>query len=78
MHIKKKIKIDILKNKEKRIKDTVDHLKKKKSKFELLDLRKQYYEKSGKELMNLHIEKAFDKSLKEIRKELKNNNITLF
>ena len=56
----------------------MDHLKKKKSKFELLDLRKQYYEKSGKELMNLYIEKAFDKSLKEIRKELKNNNITLF
>ena len=48
----------------------MDHLKKK-SKFELLDLRKLYYGKSGKELMNLHIEKAFGKSLKEIRKDLK-------
>ena len=47
----------------------MDHLKK--LKFELLELHKQYYEKSAKELMDLHKEKAFNKSLEEIRKELK-------
>ena len=48
----------------------MDH-QKNKSKFESLDLRKQYYGKSGKELMNLHIDKAFDKSLKKNKKRAK-------
>lgn len=58
--------LEMLKNKEKRIKNEIDYLKESKSK--LLYFHRQYHGKSEYELTDLHIE-----SLEEIRKELNNN-----
>ena len=67
LEIKLNAVIGILGNKEKNIKNLVDYL----NKSRLLDLHKRYYGKSSKELLDLYVKKAFNKSLKEIRKELK-------
>ena len=76
LEIKLNAVIEILEDKEKYIKNVTEYLNE--SKYGLLDLHKRYYGKLSKELMDLHIEKVFNKSLKEKRKELKNiNNITL-
>ena len=69
LEIKLNAVIEMLENKKKNIKNVTDYLNE--SKSELLNLHKQYCGKSSKELMDLHIEKAFNKSLKEIRKKLK-------
>ena len=71
LEIKLNVVIEILETKEKKINNIVDYLKE--SKSELIDLHRQYYGKSEYELMDLHIEKAFNKSFKEIKKDLKVN-----
>ena len=60
--------IEILENQEKKIRNRIGYLKK--SNSELLDLHRRCYKKSVKVLMYLHIHSVFNKSVKEIRKEL--------
>ena len=69
LEIKLNAVIEILDNKKKEYKYVIDYLTESKSGW--LDLHKGYYGKSSNKLMDLHIEKAFVKSRKEIRKELK-------
>ena len=69
LEIKLNAVIEILENRKQNIKNVIDYLNE--SKSGLLNLHNRYYGKLSKELMDLHIEKAFSKSLKEIRKELK-------
>ena len=66
LEIKLNAVIEILENKEKKINNVIDYLKE--SKSELIDLHGRYNGKSEYELMDLHIEKVFSKSLREIRK----------
>ena len=49
---------EILKNKEKNMKNVIGYSKE--SKSELIDLHRRYYGKSEYELMDLNIEKEFD------------------
>ena len=56
--------IEILENKEEKIKKCKRLI----SNSELIDLHRQYYVNSEYELMDFYIEKAFNKSQKEMRK----------